>query len=677
MRMIKKKLTDFLKMMNEVYINFTIPEISPLEKFNNSLITEILSMFIVNNCETINIETEAKLYLKALIPSPLVEPSSLPVESSSLPVEPVARGVSQDEIVLPPDVLDTNEISPILTNLPFKKDDDSPPSPRSVSDIRGGAGLTKKILNDNNWVELEESIRKIKETPLYAVWIGSIPMDPTRYQIYFENYKDFIKGIEVEIKLIVGVNTFKSKTTTIKGLYDAVITTVARSGDGSRNFNKSVQQMFDTIKIFIFNSIIKTFEDFVNRNNSLLEPAAGSAKISIEERENVQRISQLVAQATLGLTDLTPGTNPDLNRQIEIIRRIADDSRGYTTIDENLLDHFQTIYTDTESEHFNPNLISNELANDYLVTSIRACTKDTGRAINNAIPDGIVKDAMMSKDIFVCPTSSVCDGMGAFGSCMPPRNKEYQNMNFIITDNDRQEKYYEGSTTLKGRIVNVNYGFKFENLEIYNFLDINLETQPIILQANYTFKSVINRIIEIWKSQVAVSDIERLWDSLRDIDFFLSILKLGSQKAVGDIFQEINSTLDNGGYIRNIGINGIKTYGLMGDRPSGIRVIKLLKDGIIGINPNACGGYIGNKSLIYVPNDKANSVFIGTIPGRAVASAASKKKGSKKGTSSGGSKKTNKKTQNKNKKTNKKKQNKNKKTNKNKRNKKHKKTQKK
>jgi hypothetical protein len=38
----------------------------------------------------------------------------------------------------------------------------------------------------------------------------------------------------------------------------------------------------------------------------------------------------------------------------------------------------------------------------------------------------------------------------------------------------------------------------------------------------------------------------------------------------------------------------------MGDRPSGIRVIKLLKDGASGVKPNACGGYISeNGSLIY------------------------------------------------------------------------------
>ncbi len=35
-----------------------------------------------------------------------------------------------------------------------------------------------------------------------------------------------------------------------------------------------------------------------------------------------------------------------------------------------------------------------------------------------------------------------------------------------------EPKYYEGSTNISDKRVNVNYGFKFGELEIYNFLDI-------------------------------------------------------------------------------------------------------------------------------------------------------------------------------------------------------------
>jgi hypothetical protein len=207
--------------------------------------------------------------------------------------------------------------------------------------------------------------------------------------------------------------------------------------------------------------------------------------------------------------------------------------------------------------------------------------------------------------------------MGSFGSCLSPptSRQEYHNMDFMISDTGNNN-FYQGATYIKdNRQVTINYGIKYNGLELYNFLTINLESQPIVLQANYTFKHVINRIIEIWKSAESVTNITELWRMLSDTDYFLSILKLGSQKAVGDIFQEVNSTLYNCGYSDissakakkpMIHVNpDAKTYGLMGDRPSGIRVFKLLLNGKVGSTmPFACGGFIGSPDsmLIYVPN---------------------------------------------------------------------------
>ena len=70
--------------------------------------------------------------------------------------------------------------------------------------------------------------------------------------------------------------------------------------------------------------------------------------------------------------------------------------------------------------------------------------------------------------------------------------------------------------------------------------------------------------------------------------------------------KKINSTLENGAYTTTVsGLDRKLTLGLMGDRPSGARVIKLLKDAKsgTGINTNAVGGYVApKKSFIYVPN---------------------------------------------------------------------------
>jgi hypothetical protein len=321
----------------------------------------------------------------------------------------------------------------------------------------------------------------------------------------------------------------------------------------------------------------------------------------------VQKISQLVAKKTLEMTGLTPqsSTTPssselDLQAQIAIIDNIANNGKGYSSVDNELITYFSKNY---DGKHNFIDVVNLEkLINQ---SPIKNC-----RVINNAIQQSMIKPLINNK--VICPTSSVCDGMGAFGSCAPPDNTEYYNMDFMISYDETE--FYEGKTTLKDKktMVSIEYGFKFGNLQLYNFLnDINIKNNPVkLLQANYTFKGVINRILEIWKGAQTVTDIEGLWGLLENDAFFLSILQVGSQKAVGDIFQEVNSTLEYGGYSKDNNdpsegdeidvINRKRTFGVMGDRPSGIRVIKLLKDGVSGVKENACGGYVAeNGSLIY------------------------------------------------------------------------------
>lgn len=629
----KKKLTDFFNMMNEVYINFTIPEISPLEKFNNSLITEILSMFIVNNCENINIEIEAKLYLEALIPS---SPHVVEI-----------KGESDTADVENASLLSTNTTlknAPLFINTSSsKKSYDSPSSPRSVSDSSNpglyGGGFTGLLYKDNMqlWGNLETHIDEIKASLLFNVYKGdSLNLD--KFNDYYLPYKKFIREIESAIVLIIGPQMYAAKNKIIESAYKLV--------NRPRRQIKDLQKMVDTINDLIFDNIIKTYEDTKQRSGAVQKDS--SQKLTPEARVVVQKISEIVAKKTLELTMLASkpsksksasSSSLELNQQISIITTVAHGT-GFTGVDENLFDYFLKTYK------FNTdNIKTGTVANRFLVDSIHSCSANGKsaiaecRAINNAIPDGTlekqnenVKLAMES--IVVCPTSSVCDGMGFFGSCLNPKGKEeYFDMNFNISHDGGGAaggaNFYQGSTNIsKNKLsVNINYGFQYNRLILYNFLDININTQPIILQANYTFKGVINRIIDIWKSNSS-PNIDELWTLLETNDYFLSILKLGSQKAIGDIFQEINSTLDNGGYISKTGaqngvisaLGGKKTYGLMGDRPSGIRVFKLLKDARRGKNPNACGGYIStNNSLIFIPS---SPLFIASA-----ADVASSKKG--------------------------------------------------
>ena len=579
---IKKNLKNIFELINELFINFNIQGISPLEKFNNSIITEITSMFIVNKCENINIQKESVLYLKTLL-----HPLSLEV-----PSQPFAKSIYDTK---PISLYRRDFLTPQISS-----------SSSSLTSVAAGGGFSAKVYTDNvdKWSQLDEKISLIKSSGLNEIYTGKSNFSSDIEKLYNE-YKNFIGEIQDQavLKLIIGQQMYNVKTKQIVNFY-------LSTKLGGRNYIKNAQKLVDTINDFIFDKVINTYEDIRNKSQARLQPTSETTRISGEARGAVQQISKLVAKKTLELTGYLNATgldtsklnlNGDLTKQANIIMEIGNNGKGYTTVDNQLISYFNSTYGNNQL------FKSGENANKFIIEQFKNCNNTNCRVINNAIPNGDVKNNIQR--IVVCPTSSVCDGMGAFGSCINPTStqKEYFNMDFNISVL-RSNNFYQGSTIIKPnkQAVNINYGFKFNNLEIYNFLDININTQPIVLQANYTFKGVINRIIEIWKSASTITTIDGLWNLLEYNDYFLSILKLGSQKAIGDIFQEINSTLNNGGYSVNTNVNNKKTFGLMGDRPSGVRVLKLLKDFDpkipSGVNPNATGGYIGgDTSLIYIP----------------------------------------------------------------------------
>ena len=579
---IKKNLKNIFELINELFINFNIQGISPLEKFNNSIITEITSMFIVNKCENINIQKESVLYLKTLL-HPL---------SIEIPSQPFAKRIYDTK---PISLYRRDFLTPQISS-----------SSSSLASVAAGGGFSAKVYTDNvdKWSQLDEKISLIKSSGLNEIYTGKSNFSSDIENLYNE-YKNFIGEIQDQavLKLIIGQQMYNVKTKQIVNFY-------LSTKLGGRNYIKNAQKLVDTINDFIFDKVINTYEDIRNKSQARLQPTSETTRISGEARGAVQQISKLVAKKTLELTGYLNATgldtsklnlNGDLTKQANIIMEIGNNGKGYTTVDNQLISYFNSTYGNNQL------FKSGENANKFIIEQFKNCNNTNCRVINNAIPNGDVKNNIQR--IVVCPTSSVCDGMGAFGSCINPTStqKEYFNMDFNISVL-RSNNFYQGSTIIKPnkQAVNINYGFKFNNLEIYNFLDININTQPIVLQANYTFKGVINRIIEIWKSASTITTIDGLWNLLEYNDYFLSILKLGSQKAIGDIFQEINSTLNNGGYSVNTNVNNKKTFGLMGDRPSGVRVLKLLKDFDpkipSGVNPNATGGYIGgDTSLIYIP----------------------------------------------------------------------------
>lgn len=578
------QLISFFEYIMFSYLNLSIPGISPIEIFNNSLIEDSASIFIVGQCNNINIREQAKLCLRAL-----------------LSASPTTRNITNENSFS--SVKAKGLLNPILRGRvnPGKMISTSLPTRQAAGNkiFVGGAfnGKTYSQIDESIWNRFEASIETFKQGGLYQTYKdGTLLYNLQTYQYFYEEYNTFITSVigitggPNLMELIVGKQMLKVKTTIIKNKYNEI-------EKGGRNAEKNIQEMVDTIVDLIIVKTIDVYNDIKNRQQATSEDSGDGGTIKGSAKTSVQRVSRLLASKILELTGApqpVPRNISDLNAQIGILNNIAANDKGYTSVDDVLIKHFIDKYGNKSS-----NILVGDDALEELTTVINSCQPSSCRVINNAVPSEI--KSQITK-IVVCPTSSVCDGMGSFGSCVNPKgNKEYANMNFSVTYGD-ESNYYYGQTNIKSDLtsVNINYGISYNGLKIYNFIDIKIDSQPIILQANYVFKNLINRIIEIWKTN-NVTNIEALWRGLNNTDYFLSILKLGSQKAVGDIFQEINSTLINGGYNVPVqGLNTKNTYGLMGDRPSGVRVYKLLSGSSQGKNPRASGGYVGgDTSFIY------------------------------------------------------------------------------
>ena len=590
------QLISFFEYIMYSYLNLSIPGISPLEIFNNSLIEDSASIFIVGQCKNTDIREQAKLCLTALLS---VSATSQDVIKEYTPSLDKAKGQLNLSKFM------ARGVAPPRRGIPTSLGRQQ----GGNKIIVGGAfnGTTYNLPeNISIFQQFDSIIETFKQTNLYINYINCTLLQNLSNMIFvgqiyseYENFitsASYIQGKNV-IELIVGKQMLNVKRTIIENKKTA-------SNKGGRNATKNIQEMVDTITDLIFVKTIDVYNDVKNRIQARSEDNGDGSSISGSAKTAVQRVSKLVASKILALTgasssptNLDSPTNLlDLNKQIEILNNIAKYDKGYISADDVLITHFiQTYGTSTGGNISSGNNTLTQLDNMF-----KSCNKTNCRVINNAVPQAM-KEAIST--IVVCPTSSVCDGMGSFGSCVNPAGKkEYANMNFSVTARDVENNFYYGQTNIKKDLtsVNINYGISYNNLQIYNFIDIKLDSQPIVLQANYVFKNLINRIIELWKTAPG-SNIDDLWDHLYGTDYFLSILKLGTQKAVGDIFQEINSTLSNGGYSVEVqGIRTKNTYGLMGDRPSGVHVFKLLNNSDSGKNPKASGGFVGgNTTFMY------------------------------------------------------------------------------
>jgi len=347
----------------------------------------------------------------------------------------------------------------------------------------------------------------------------------------------------------------------------------------------------------------------------------GDNKLTTTQSSDVQRISVSVAQGGIDFilkdkykSDFNKNMNNKkyektmLDYEYDIIKNIAEEQKGFTKLDTNIRVNF-----DSYSKNTGKVIKSIEKLTE-VIDSNRSQFKKNGKisVINNAATNKL-KEILRNKfdTEVICPTSSRVDAMGSMGSCsgeeFTKHPKEFYNMNFTITyNNDSDGNYYQGNTKIDEKNGSKNLKIFYsatcnEFVLPYVELYIDMSTSTVVtLSANNTFKNVINRILTIWNIELGnkkINNEEILWQLLQNNRIYTDLISTGSLKGIGDFYQEINGTLQNGGY-DNIASNYFENHlriSANGDQPSGIRAGFILLKGIEGVHYNSIAGYLADE----------------------------------------------------------------------------------
>lgn len=305
------------------------------------------------------------------------------------------------------------------------------------------------------------------------------------------------------------------------------------------------------------------------------------------------------------------------------------DKKCLPDIDGKLIRYWTTLCS---REKYSSYVIDQDELNGYAQKQFNKSV----RVINNGIPADL---KAIFHDKVWCPSSSVCDSMGNFGSCAGTKRKtEFHSMSIHITDEDELDYYDVYSKIDKSTILevvsnsfNLDFGRGDTMVIDAKYGNVNLNIKPEMLSANNVFKQTLTAI-EICFRESGRMSVGDLWASLESTDKFKRIITPTCWKATGDINQEFNSIVANGGYanipenqsIRDSIMNALTTLGLAGDRPSGVRMILLalfsLNEG--SLIRNFVVGYANPSSGLYVRRTAADAAASSGTRGKVAAAAA-------------------------------------------------------
>jgi len=391
--------------------------------------------------------------------------------------------------------------------------------------------------------------------------------------------------------------------------------------------SRNVRIFVENVNTFLneINNIISSNINIIKKSIAKIENIALGGEFSNIEKDTVQQICKIIAYGVINYFLPYPtfrsrrATSSLLNHQLEVINNVLNDG-AYGGIDKNL----RVFFTKYLQEY--PQLRDRYLyfSTNDVVNTVNNNSTDF-RIINNASP----KAAPLFTDYrnkTLCPISSKMDAMAGLGGCVKSTlrvNQEMKNMNFKI--GSKSDTIFYSGKVIQKKIKDFNKGAEivytancshselastsspFSLPEVKIEVDINSD-ESIIISANNTFDSLTTEILSIWK--IVFRDItpsnDELWSTLQDVNMFKRVISVGSGKSVGDFYQEITSTIKNGGYTTSFPAPEYIRLGLMGDQPSGVRAAFILfKSNIEDLYPKSIAGF-------FSPSDD-NTVAVGTI----------------------------------------------------------------
>jgi len=419
-----------------------------------------------------------------------------------------------------------------------------------------------------------------------------------------------------------------------------------------------------------FTQALNVYSKIISIITLLYESAPGLTTLQKINSSYMISTAILAVNHNMNLVSRSLGKNYILDAQIKILssiylhKNVSAGKTGMGDIDAKLFTEFQKwISTGSKgagdfagSAGFVFN--DNKLSDSEFWSSL---------GINQPFPENqlyYINNAVTAKvgiPPFFCPFSSIMDGQttcNSLKSALKMNGVEYGTMDVIIRDGNvggtttgETMRYHVRVELVPGssNVVQISAFLKIGNDVLINIgrlgstpnspqaephivVDLNSKRSP--LEASECLREIINVNVE---SLVNSDNSIKKWEDYLELinsndttpivttrsgqnitpqELRRRIVSASFRKSLGDYLQELNMTVENGGYVDSYSVNAApgttilppNTFrlGLSNDRPSGIRIMLLLLFGQNNINPSSIGGFINpdGKYLIAIRNKK-------------------------------------------------------------------------